>query len=43
MKMLAAIGIRAGVSKLVISIDELEVINQVKQNDGFVIVQYTEI
>ena len=26
-----------------ISIDELEVINQVKQNDGFVIVQYTEI
>ena len=26
-----------------ISIDELEVINRVKQNDGFVIVQYTEI
>ena len=26
-----------------ISINELEVINEVKQNDGFVIVQYTEI
>lgn len=26
-----------------ISIDELEIINEVKQNDGFVIVQYTEI